>query len=159
MVITTYGLTQAIAGNYNLTGYTVENISAGWFVRTSQGTSAEADVVTSMGISSLDKGDIKIQSIETTAAIMSSTIGIALEDIPSGSYGTFATEGIFIVKTGEAIEGGAPITALESAANASSKNVVMFCTPGEIMSGAQIGRALTSASAAGKFIVAKLNFT
>lgn len=156
MTITTYGLAQVIPGNYNLTGYTVEGISAGWFVRASAGTTA--DTVTSEGVASLGKGDITISSVETTGAIMSSTIGIALEDIASGSYGTFATEGLFIVRTGEAIEGGAPITALESAAHASSKNVVMKCDAGVLMSFGQIGRAITSASAAGKFIVAKLHF-
>lgn len=152
--ILSYGVAEVNPGQYNLTGYTVEGISAGWFVRGSAST-ATADLVTSEGTASLGKGDIQIQRCDA-AADASFGIGIALEDIASGSYGTFATEGVFIVRAGGGIAAGAAICPATSSAHANSANCAAAVTLGTD-DATKIGRAMTSASAAGKFILVKLS--
>ena len=147
---TSWGVIQAIPGPTVITGYTVENISAGWFVRASE--SCTADVVTSAGLSSYDpKGDIKIQACDA-AADSSFCIGVALEDIPSGSYGSIAMDGVYLFRTGEAVNAGARV---EKFIQTNSQNCV-----GNLSAGADdantIGVALTSASAAEKFVVVRL---
>jgi len=149
---TSWGLSEISRGPLVLTGYTTEDISAGFLIRPSAGCTA--DLVTSAGMTSYDpKGDIKIQRCDADADA-SFACGIALEDISSGSYGSFTMDGVYLLRTQSAINAGQPVmfpstgTMVVGSANCVSAALVTSLWP--------IGRALTSASAAEKFIVVRL---
>jgi len=152
--ILSWGLAEAARGDICFTGYTVEGISAGQFVRTSAG--ATANTVTSEGLPSLGKGDIIIQ-VCNAAADSSFCVGIAVEDIPSGSYGTISTRGLYIVRTAGAYNAGTVVMYPSHAgANDSSRNVVSACAVG-VQPGLPVGKMLTSTSAAGGFALILLD--
>jgi hypothetical protein len=103
-------LYEAKRGSFDVfTALAEEVISAGWLVKS---TSA-VDAVTSQGMTSLAKDDIKVMACNA-AGDDQLVVGITLQDAASGSYCSVATKGLYIMRSSGAIASGIPINANES---------------------------------------------
>lgn len=138
-------LVELIRGPITFTALASTYIEAGCIV----GTAWSQDVVTSSGKSSLADADIRV--LDTIAALSTIAIGIALTQANTGAYLTVSTGGLYIVRSAAAIKPGARLVADASDAQEFTPFTNSFTV-------VNIGRALTGASNANKYIVANLNF-
>ena len=120
-----------------------ETVTAGNFVKADASSN---DVVTSAGLSSYAATDIEISEADA-ATDYPYVIGIAGTDGSAGDCIPVYTEGIFIVRAGEAITAGAKLQKAESTDAAEVEALDSTYAEHEI------GRALTGASAADKYII------
>ena len=124
-----------------------ESLDAGAFVK----STSSNDVVTSSGASSFAASDIQVMLCNDASSDYISVVGIAGNDCASGEYVTVFTRGLFIVRSGEAVATG---YAVQVAEDTDEYEVDAFdATAGEHL----IGKALTGASAADKYLVIILN--
>jgi len=123
-----------------------EAVYAGAFLK--PGTSNDA--VTSLGLSSYVTSDIKVM-LCNAAGDDSLCIGIAAEDASSGDYLTVYTEGLYIVRQKEtSMTAGVAVTADET-------DYFEIAAVGDGEEEFKIGKILTGASAANKYVIMKLN--
>ena len=126
-----------------ITCYANGTITAGDFVK----AVANNDSVTSSGVSSFDgSADIKIERADASGD-EETVIGIAANAASSAGKVDVKTAGLFIVRAGEAIAAG---KSLQKADSTDYLEVEVIDDGEEEF---QIGKALTSASAADKYIV------
>ncbi len=105
-------------------------------------------------------GDVKVMSIAASATGYLTPIGVALEDIPVDGYGAVAMEGVFITQAQAAIAAGKAVRGTAAAENElvtlDAGTTAYLKATFDVVNNAKIGRALTGASADGKFIIWKL---
>ncbi|HEU04800.1 MAG TPA: DUF2190 family protein [Nitrosopumilus sp.] len=130
-----------------INAFAIETISAGMFVK----GSANDDSVTSSGVASYAGDEIKVAKMDA-AADDEFVVGIAMEDALSGEALTVVTEGLYVLPAQDAITAGNSIS--PSNDDDAFANSVTVTGDGE--EEFKIGRALTSASASGTFIIAHL---
>ena len=105
-------------------------------------------------------GDIKVKTITCSATGYVTPIGVAMEDIPADGYGSVALEGIWMHAVSADTEAGDSLVI-----NASTDMRVVKVTDATTtvtktvadLHRYKVGRALTGGSAAGKYIIWKLN--
>ena len=126
-----------------ITCYCNAAVTAGDFVK----VVANDDSVTSSGVSSFAGNEIKIEAADANTDY-AYVIGIAGEDGSSTDLIKVHTEGLFIIKTSEAITAGVSVQVAEQN---SEEDMVEALDSGE--ADHKVGKALTSASATDKYIV------
>lgn len=124
-----------------------EAISAGDFVK----STSSNDVVTSDGLSSLAADEIKVSKADASGD-ENLLVGIAADTIASGALGTIYTQGLFIVRSGEAVATGSTIQKAESTDQLEIEVLDAATDGGQN----RIGKALTGSSAADKYQVIML---
>jgi len=131
-----------------ITAYANESIDAGAFVK----IVSDNDAVTSAGVSSYAADDIKV-GVCDGATDYQTVIGIAAEDASSGEYLTVYTRGLFIVRAGEAITAGNAVQKAETTDAYEVENLDLATGEAQY----KVGRALTGASDADKYLIILLN--
>ena len=121
-----------------------EAIAAGDFVK----STSSNDVVTSSGLSSYVADDVKVSKADASGD-ENLLVGIAADTIASGAFGTIYTEGLFIVRAGEAIATGSTIQKAESTDQLEVEVLDVATNGGQD----RCGKALTGASAADQYLV------
>ena len=132
-------------GNPSFIAYADEAITAGDLVKS---TSSE-DVVDDAGKSTYSESDIHVSMVDA-AGDDELCVGIALEDASAaGDYISVNTEGLYIMRSGEAIATGKAVAPSEA-----DPQEVDLIDDGE--EEFKIGKALTGASAENKYLIVLL---
>lgn len=138
-------LREILIEGITFTAYADEALDSGDLVKS---TSSE-DVVTVSGVSSYATSDIHVSMCDA-AGDDEICIGISLEDASAaGDYIPVATEGMYIMRSGEAIGTGKAVCPSEA-----DPQEVMLVNDGE--EEFKIGKALTGASAVNKYLIVLL---
>lgn len=106
-------------------------------------------------------GDVKVNTMASSATGYKTFLGVALEDIPVDGYGTIAMEGVWMHPVSGNTEAG---DALRAVASASKVVQIAAATAGSTTANAtsidnqryKIGKALTGGSTDGKYILWKM---
>lgn len=131
------------------TGFAVETVSGGQFMTSKSST----DVVDTTGLASSFVDNELLVGRMDASTDDEFVVGVALETVTSGLPVAVATRGIYIMGTQGAITTGGSVS--PSSATDAFCNSVIATADGE--EEFKIGRALTGASASGKFILVALN--
>jgi hypothetical protein len=142
---TLLGLQQISDVARTFTAYAQDTISGGQLVY----AASDNDVVEAGSVDAYAASDIAVQKMDA-AANDEYVVGIALETATSGNPITVATEGIFILAAQDAITAGGGISPSNDA-DAFCNSVTATADTEEEF---KIGKALTGASASGKYLVA-----
>ena len=137
----TLNMISAEAGCF--TAYANAAIDAGAFVK----SVSSNDVVTSSGLSTYVTEDIKVEEADDASTDYTIVIGLAGADAAAAAYLPVYTQGLFIVRAGEAVAVGGCVQVAEDTDEYEVD--ALDSTYGEH----KIGRALTGASAADAYLI------
>jgi predicted RecA/RadA family phage recombinase len=130
-------------------------ISGGWFVN---GSSAIG--VVGSGADSYVSSDI--EGFPVSTVVGSNAIGLALQTIPSGTYGAVAMGGVYLLPVasgtviGSIFSGWSFLAGSAGTVVPAGSMTILTLGNGQIFT--PVGRAITTMDETGQFIVASLNF-
>ena len=116
-------------------------ISAGDLVA----SASSDDVMTAISDAGYSEDDVKVKTATNSDDAI--IVGVAITDAANGERVSVATSGLFIFKSGAAVTAGAEVSQETTAQKVEDSTNALY----------SIGRALTGASAADKYVLIKLN--
>jgi len=130
------------------------NMPGDTFTAVTSGTVAQGDLVSSAASTDVMTAITSAGYVESTVLVATATnahdliiVGIALTGSTTGNYISVATSGLFIVESGAAVTTGKFVAQETTAQKVETSTDALK----------NIGKALTGASAAAKYVLIKLN--
>ncbi len=145
MALLVSDLHEVLRGELVFTAQASSHIDGGDFVCAIGQTD---DVVTSSGKSSLADSDIHVDA-RMSSALQTACVGMALSDAETNEYLSVSMKGVYIVNTDAAIVAGESVDASDTYPGCVGGGATSVIT--------KVGKALTSSSASGKYIVIALH--